>query len=132
MDSTLNLKPDYQKFSDIISCIEQKIRDTKKFPKTFFVISVWFPDVANKYLKSNTPDDGFCIIYKLEENYTMQDIVDHAKKIWEAGFIPVEIVQNTGGVFYATPRLPILQKTGEEIALIDAEYDIPTLDDFYV
>ncbi len=92
----------------IMSCIQQKVRATEEFPDEFFVISVWFPEPTNKYLHSNTPPNGYCVMYKFEDNYTKPDIINHAKQIWAAGLMPIKIVQSSGGIFYATPRAPIL------------------------
>lgn len=39
---------------DIMSCIRQHL-NSAELPKEPFVITVWYSDIANKYLKSNTP-----------------------------------------------------------------------------
>ncbi len=114
---------------DIMSCIAQHINKRQQ-PNEFHAISVWYPDVANMYFNSNTPDGAFLIKYKYESNYTIPEIIEHAKKIWDAGLMPIEIVQNTGAYFFALPRDAVMDKNISHLMMLKAEHDIPSLNDF--
>lgn len=116
---------------DIKSCIKQQI-NSKEPPTEFNVISVWFADMANKYLKSNTPDGSYCVMYKFESNYTRADIIKHAKKIWNAELYPVEIIYSGGAIFYAFPKKDVYNKNISEVKLLKAEDDLPELWEFKI
>ena len=112
----------------IMSCIEQFCR--RDFDKTkFFCIQVWFPDDANKRYNSNTPSNGFLIQSKLEENYVNKDLLTHAKSIWDAGSVPVEINRDNRSAFFAVSRKDVLANTDHfEYMMAYAEDGIPVFD----
>jgi hypothetical protein len=100
-----------------------------KTGKTFFCIQVWFPADANARYNSNTPKSGFLIQPKLEENFVSQELLQHAKALWEYELVPIEIIRNGRAIFYALPRREIFDGEINSMMLM-AEGDI-TLDDFY-
>lgn len=97
--------------------------------KNFFVISIWFPDVANKRFNSNTPPNGYLIKPRFEENFTSEKLLSHAKKIWSKGLIPIEVVKNDGASFYAIVKSEYYN--GIVISpMLNAESIIPKVEDF--
>ncbi len=90
---------------DILSCVHQALREYKMESDTFFVIKVWFPDAAQTYLNTQCPPGNFHIRRCTEANYKTQAIINHAKRIWNKGLIPVEILQMEGALFYGIDKL---------------------------
>ncbi len=110
----------------IMSCIEQFCRRYQDKTK-FFCIQVWFPEDANKRYKSNTPSNGFLIQPKLEENYVNKDLLAHAKKLWDANLVPIEVIRDGMSVFYAVSREDVI--TGIfEYMMAYAEDTIPVFE----
>jgi len=120
MDTTNVPQLDLLQRHNILSCVRQRVRDGN-LPNEFFVISVWFSDIANRLLKSNTPSNGYCVMVKKEDGYTKPDIIAHAKKIWDLGYVPVEVVQKEGAIFWALPRQNVMANDLNEEELIYAE-----------
>lgn len=121
--------------NDIMSCLEQFANSSNNnIPNdnSFYVISVWFYDVANKYFNSNTKPNSYFIITKQEQNYTQANTLNIAKNIWNAGLVPIEIIQNSGAYFYALPKFfietPMFMRT---TCILPAEYSVPKMEYFY-
>lgn len=88
----------------ICSCVHQALREFKTDDK-FFVLKVWFPDAAAVHLRQYCPPDEYHIRRCTEENYRNPSIIAHAKRIWENGYIPVEIIQIQGGIFFGINKI---------------------------
>lgn len=98
-----------KQYEDIINCIQQHLYKND-IPKEPFVITVWFHDVANKYLHTNTKYGSYAIYNKLIGEYTKPYIISTAKEIWNNNFVPIEIIQMTGAYFYASHMNDIFNK----------------------
>jgi hypothetical protein len=118
---------------DILSCVQQNIRTGFTVDTTTpFTITVWFPDIANILLKSNTPNGAFCVRQKKLTDYSHPDLIIHIKNIWNNSLIPIEIIQKDGAIFYALPKTTVLSNFFPAmIRLLPAEENIPTIDDFF-
>lgn len=112
----------------IMSCIEQFCRED--FDKTkFFCIQVWFPEEANKRFNINTPPNGFRIQPKLEENYVNKELLTHAKKLWDTGSVPVEIVREGTSAFFAVSHKDVLANAEHfEYMMAYAEDSVPVFE----
>jgi hypothetical protein len=121
---------DESELYNIMSCLEQFVIKTELPKDEFYVISIWYPNIANEYFNSNTQSNSYMIIPKYENNFTQKNIVEHAKKIYDAGLIPIEIVQDTGAYFYSIPKIFIENKDLRSCVILPAEHLIPLLDDF--
>lgn len=115
---------------NIMSCLEQFVIKTVLPKDKFYVISIWYPNIANQYFNSNTQQGSYFIIPKYEDNYTKKDIIEHAKKIFNVGLIPIEIVQDTGSYFYSIPKFFIESKNLWTCVILPAEHSIPSVEDF--
>lgn len=115
---------------DIMSCLRQHLKSTE-LPKEPFVITIWYSDIANKYLKSNTPSNSYAIYNKNINKYTHPDIIKKAKDIWNSELVPIEVIQMEYGLFYALPKKAIFEKNIKNMLLLEAEESIPKLNDFY-
>lgn len=120
-------------YCKILNCIKQHmiycLENDFNFDE-FFVISVWYPEMANLYLKSGTKENEFAILNKFDSGYKNKNNVIKAHKIWDANLIPVEILKDNQGYFFCFPK-----NFGAEdlyiYGLLSAEYDIPKVEDFY-
>jgi len=110
--------------ADILSVVQQNLR---RYPLTNNIVSVsvWFPDIANAMLNSNTPANGYYVFQKSIQKYTMPDIIAKIKEIWDEELLPIEVVQAEGAYFYAIPLNDYNVTT-----MLPAEQHIPSLDDF--
>ena len=124
MNSTQVVRLSTSTLESIMSVIEQMTRN-EEYPNEFCVIRVWFADVANKYLKSNTPPEGFAVYYAKEGNYSNPEVIAHAKAIWKKGLVPVEVIQMTGAFFYALPQDKVKNHKLRDAFLLRAEEHIP-------
>lgn len=130
---------DYFKISEedyykIMSCVKQHIikchENNFRFDE-FFVISVWYPDMANLYLKSETKSNEFAVLNKFDYNYNDVNNINKAHKIWNNNLIPVEIMKDNQGFFFCFPKSNIESFDFEIWKLLPAEYSIPKVSDFY-
>lgn len=122
----------YTDFPKILNCIQQHINIRKHDDsERFYVIKVFYPEMANLILNSNTSDNEFAIVTVTEQNYTKQNIIDMAKKIWACGLVPVEICKDHDALFFALPKQEIHNKHIEHLELLLAEFKIPRISDFY-
>ncbi len=119
------------KVGEIISCVSQSLRDNEneaKIQKDFYFISVWFADVANQILKSNTPNNGYCVMYKTEfnnPNLTLQ-----AQKIWNCGYLPIEVVRKQGCIFIGVAKNDVNNFLNKGVTIEKAfEFDMYTSDE---
>ena len=115
----------------IMSCLEQFVNNTKLPQDKFYVISVWYPNIANKFFNSNTQPNSYMIIIKYEDNYTQKNNLDHAQQIYNQKLIPIEIVQDIASYFYAIPKIFIETKNLRTVLILPAEHSIPSIEDFY-
>lgn len=115
----------------IMSCLEQFVLITSLPKNQFYVISIWYADIANRFFQSNTQPGSYVIIIKYENNYTKPNIVNHAKNIYNRNLIPIEIIQCTGAYFYAIPKVCIETKQLRMTLLLPAEHSIPKIESFF-
>ena len=115
----------------IMSCLEQFVNATELVKDEFYVISIWFPNIANKYFNSNTQANEYMIRIKYENNYTKKNLRDMAKKIHNNGLVPIEIIQDSGAYFYAIPKIFIETKNLRTTIILPAEHSIPQIKDFF-
>ncbi len=125
----MNLIPSFnaRQLSDITNVIAQKVdRGIKE--EGFYIIAVWFSDIANELRKANCPPNGYHTFIKTD--YGDKNLLEHTKKIWDKGLVPIEIVQKQGAVFYALPKKAIDKKTVRLYEIMNAEEEIPSIEDF--
>lgn len=120
-----------ERFNGIMSCIEQNARCGSFVITKPFVITVWFPDIANKILKSKTPANGYCIYRKQLVDYTVKSIIEQCEKIWNAGLIPIKIVQKEGAILYALPKEEVFSGM-LTVPMQLAEESVPSIESFYL
>ena len=115
----------------IMSCLHQFVK--KLDEKNIFTINVWFPDDANKKFNSNTPENGFLIFEKYKNEYTNEMLIKQVDKIIKKKLVPIEIIKNGVGLFYALPRESVFEeKDLRNVIILEAESVIPKVDDFYL
>ena len=114
----------------IMSCLEQFVNTTELSKDKFYVISVWYPNIANKFFNSNTQPNEYMIRIKYEENYTQKNLIAHAKQIYNRDLIPIEIIQDSGAYFYAIPKIFIETKNLRSTIILPAEHSIPLVKHF--
>lgn len=122
---------DKDELLQMMSCLEQFVLTTSLPKDQFYVISIWYADIANCFFQSNTQPGSYMIMIKYENNYTKPNIVNHAKEIYHMNLIPIEIVQCTGAYFYAIPKVFIETKQLRTTMLLPAEHSIPTIESFF-
>lgn len=115
----------YDEYFGIINCVQQHLIK-KSRPNEPYVITVWFHDVANEYLHTNTPSNAYAIYDKPISKYTIPYIIKKANNIWNSNLIPIEVIQITGGFFYSIPKKFDI----ENIKMLPSEDNIPELSDF--
>lgn len=124
----------YEDYYKILSCIKQFIQQQKPQipPLSYgpYVITVWYSDEANKYLKSNTKPGEFCICIKNPNGYNNMENRQKIKSIWDANLIPVEIIKDSQGLFFAFANFCLRDENIHKLNLICAENSIPTIEDF--
>lgn len=120
-----------ERFNGIMSCIEQNAKCGSFETTKPTVITVWFPDIANKILKSKTPANGYCIYRKRVVDYTVKSIIEQCEKIWNAGLFPIEIVQKEGAILYALPKEEVFSGM-LTVSMQLAEESIPSIESFYL
>jgi hypothetical protein len=115
--------------ADIMSCLHQhsKVSVTREFHS----IMILFSDVANRLFNGGTPAGGYNIRTKREQDFKSQHVLAHAKRIWAAGMVPIEVTRSTGSLFYAIPQEAFFSRDLREIVMLYAEDSIPTIDQFY-
>jgi hypothetical protein len=118
-------------FFGIMDCVDHfcSYSFNEEIYKNFFTISIWFPDIANKKFNSNTPPNGFLIKPRIEENYTSEKLLSHAKKIWDKGLIPVEVVKTDGASYFAVIKSEYYSGKIDS-PMLNAETTIPSVKDF--
>ena len=112
-----------KKHSGIENCLKQFCNNTReeRTKLDFYGILVCFPQDANNMFNSNTPKNGYYIRTKKEENFVSSNILEHAKKIWTAGFIPVEVTHDGISSFFAAIE------TTERVLIMPSEDEIPSV-----
>lgn len=93
----------------INTCIAQMVDEDKPDVDEFYTINVWFPEPSRNLLHSNCKDGEFTVFAKFK--YSIPDILAKAQDIWDEGYVPVEIIQSGGGLFYGIPKSVIRQRT---------------------
>lgn len=95
----------------INTCIAQLVDNDKPDVDEFYVINVWFPEPSRRILRRECKDGTFTLFVKLKQHYTIPDIIEKAQDIWDKGYVPIEIVQSEGCLFYGIPKSVIRQRT---------------------
>jgi len=54
---------------NIMSCLNNFVKNTDLPKDTMYVITVWEHNIANKYFNSNTPKGAYLIFEKNEDGY---------------------------------------------------------------
>lgn len=115
----------------IMSCLHQYVKNLDGM--NVFTINVWFPEDANKRFNSNTPDNGFLIFEKSENEYTNELLIKQANKIIKNKLVPIEIIKNGICLFYALPKESVFEeKDLRNVIILPVEDIIPNIDDFYL
>lgn len=95
----------------INNCVAQWVDQNRPDVDDFFVICVWFPEPAKRILHHDCPDNGYTIIMKEQHQYQYADIIEKALSIWNSGYVPVEVIQSEGALFYGIDKLTIKHRT---------------------
>ncbi len=109
---------------DIIpECIASWLENAEcalKFEKPF-AIRVCFPEAAELYYKQKCAPHELLIMVMKSHEYRIKDIRDRLIEIWETNFIPIELVQAGGCLFYALPRRAFEENKIRDFSLVDME-----------
>lgn len=111
-------------YGNVCSCIMQFCKEEEERIKPcygIYVFTVWFPDAAKEFLDINISDDQLTIMQKEIYQYKMLCNREHVQRIWDNGFIPVEIMKNGGGIFFGIPKSIIERKQYDSIVLEEME-----------
>jgi len=133
-------------YYNVTNCIKQHIKrnyNLNKLNTTLktklnelnepYAITVWFPDMANKYLNSKTNDGELCILTKKINGYSNEENIKKIKLIFDNELVPIEILKDNQGYFFAFPKYKIdliYKNPYEHLELISVEYDIPDISNF--
>jgi hypothetical protein len=94
---------------DIMSVLEQNIL-SRPSVNTPHKIMVWFPDVANRMLKSNTPAKGYCVTVR-PVSICSEKCRQFVETLWDRGYVTIEIVRNNGAAYYfSLPRDAVISR----------------------
>lgn len=104
MDSVDLIEPDEEVLYDIKTCIAQWVDELKPDVDEFYVIRVWFPEPARRLLRRQCADDEYVVCTQSYEQYTMVDIAERAMEIWNNKYVPIEIIQSGGALFYGIKK----------------------------
>lgn len=107
---------------DINTCVAQWVDSENPNIDEFYVICVWFPEPARRILKHQCADNSYVIFPKQKHQYRIRDVITKAVDIWEQGYVPIEIVQSEGCLFYGISKRAIKQKTVRTCDMILMEY----------
>ena len=113
-----------------MSCLNQ-FCNTFTETTTSYVITVWFPESANRYLHSNTPKGQYAIIEKNIDNYTNFELINKFRTLHRANFVPIEVIKGSFGYIYALPKEAVLNKDLTRVCIVEAEDYIPTIESCY-
>lgn len=115
---------------DIMSCLNQFCK-TFIEPTSLYVITVWFPDSANTYLRSNTPQGQYAITEKNIGDYTNLELINKFRMLHRVNFVPIEVLKGCFGYVYALPKEAFLSKDLTKVFMVEAEDYIPTIESCY-
>lgn len=107
---------------DINTCVAQWTDSQKPDTDEFYVICVWFAEPARRILKRQCADGSYVIFPKQKHQYRMPDIIEKAIDIWEKGYVPIEVIQSEGCLFYGIPKSVIKQRTVRTHSMILMEH----------
>ncbi len=125
-------KLDDEKYFLICKMIDSFIR--KNFDDfnmdEFFILRVTY---SEKEIKTGTKI-GIKVDYTIgEKGFPNIDILEHAKEIWNSGYIPIEIVRGEGAFFFGILK-KFVTKEMDKLILIDLEetiYDPEDMEEYY-
>ncbi len=93
----------------ILSCVKQYTKDVgDRDISKFFVVSVWYPDIANRLRNAGCPPNGFHVFIK--ERFSDPEVRQQALEIWTEGDVPIEVVREEGCCFVSIPKQVYMQE----------------------
>ena len=101
----------------IMSVLNQSLQDRVPIIEAHKIM-VWFPGIANKILKSDTPANGFCVQSKLASKAS-----EHQREfieiLWDRGITTIEIVRESGVCgFYGLPKLAVMNRDLTKVIML--------------
>jgi len=118
-----------EELSDIRSCIGQYI-EPLTIENICAVISVFDKDASSKYLKTKTKPGTYTVAKRSMAQYSDQTIIRHIRNIWAVGLYPIEIIKEDQEFFFAVPQEAIFFRIIDSYPMLEAEENIPSIDDF--
>jgi hypothetical protein len=86
-------------------CIHNHIKT--RIENGIYIIAVFFPDMADKILNHYVEEGQLCVAPKEIFQYANLENRAHVQKIWDSGYVPIEIMKNGCGIFFGIAKASI-------------------------
>jgi hypothetical protein len=97
-------------YHNVHSCIKQFCIQNHKETRIqngTYIIAVFFPDMAMQIMNHYVEEGQLCVVPKEIFQYINPENRAHAQKIWNNGYVPIEIMKNGGGIFFGINKAKI-------------------------
>ena len=102
---------------EIMSVLKQNITQRPQLNQ-IHKIMVWFSEIANKNLKSNTPEGSYCVYPRILKGMS-EKAKEYVEILWDRGLIAIEIVKNDGVcLYYALPKFAVLARNIDHVIMM--------------